>query len=164
MRRFRGCLAAVTLVLLAATPAPAREVGGELSCMIAGGIGLSLAGKRAINCVYYRRDGRVEFYLGSFARYGLDLGPAIARRVMFKVHAPQPEPIGALEGDFVGAGAGATISTGLAADALVGGGNHAVFIVPMANSDIKGLNINVGIGDLHLQFAGSERHRDADRD
>lgn len=153
-------LVAVSLLALcAATAARGQEVPGELRCSVAGGIGFAVVGDRAANCVYYRRDGRVEFYIGSLGRLGLDLGPAQARQVAFIVTVRQPEPKGALEGTFVGAGFGATLGRGVAADALVGGRDQTVAIVPIANSRPTGLNIEAGVGALNLRYAGTERRR-----
>jgi hypothetical protein len=153
-------LVAVSLLALAAgSGAQAGEAPGELRCSVAGGIGFAVTAKRATSCVYYRRDGRVEFYIGSFGRFGLDIGPAQARQAIFSVTAPVDAPLGALEGAFVGAGVGATLGQGFAGDALVGGRGGAVTIVPIANSRLTGLNVEAGIGALDLRYAGSEGRR-----
>lgn len=152
--------AALTTLVVAVLPAQAEIRAGELRCNVAGGIGFGPVGKRATTCVYYRRDGRVEFYLGSFGKYGLDLGPAQARRAIFEVLTNGPEPVGALDGDFAGIGVGATLGRGVAGDALIGGRSGAVQIVPIANSRLAGLNFEAVVSALHLRYAGTEGRRE----
>lgn len=156
--RFATPAAAALLLTCAYGAGPANAASGELRCSVAGGIGFVVAAKRATSCVYYRRDGRVEFYIGSFGRVGLDLGPAQARQAIFAVAAP--EEVGALDGDFVGAGVGATIGSGVAGDALVGGRANAASIMPIANSRLTGLNLSAGIDGLHLRYAGTDNRRE----
>jgi hypothetical protein len=152
--------ALVALVTLSAAPARAGEGAGQLRCSIAGGIGFGPAGKRATTCVYYRRDGRTEFYIGSLTRIGLDIGPAQARNAIFEVSTRVAEPVGALEGEFVGAGVGVTLGRGLAGDSLIGGRSGTVAIEPIANSRLTGLNVNVGVAGLALRYAGTESQRE----
>ena len=147
------------LALVAVTPARAGE-SGELRCSIAGGVGFVVAGKRATSCVYYRRDGSTEFYIGSFTRIGIDIGPAQARSAVFAVSVPAAAPPGALDGDYAGLGAGGTLGRGLAAEALVGGRGGSVQIAPIANSRLTGLNFEGGLGELHLRYAGMETRRE----
>lgn len=147
----------------AAPPPPLRQVeekAGELRCMIAGGIGFVIAGKRASSCIYYRSDGRVEFYIGSFGKFGLDFGPTQARSAIFEVIAPVPQPIGALDGDFLGLGVGTSIGRGEAGDALAGGRFGTAKIIPIANSRMTGLNLAAGISELHLRYKGTEGRRE----
>jgi hypothetical protein len=156
-------LVAVCFLTLSNVPlVHAEDATRELRCSVAGGFGFGPVGKRQTTCVYYRRDGRVEFYIGSFGRLGLDIGPSQARQAVFKVVAPAPEPVGALQGNFVGAGVGVTLGRGLAGDALVGG--QGVTIIPLANSRLTGLNVEAGIGDLTLQYEGTEGRRARLRD
>lgn len=155
----RKTLVAAGLLALCCAGTASAAPTGELRCSVAGGIGFTVVGKRAASCIYYRRDGWVEFYIGSLGRLGLDFGPVDARQVAFSVLVRPPETIGALEGDFVGVGAGATIGQGLAAEALVGGRGQAVEIVPISQNKFTGLNLNAGIADLNLRYAGTERRR-----
>lgn len=172
-------LFAAALVLAVAAPVRAADVEaapppaavradypiiGELRCNVAGGIGFVIAGKRGTTCIYYRADGRVEFYIGSFGRFGIDVGPAQARQAIFEVKSSGREPIGALDGDFIGLGAGSSLGRGASGDALVGGRENRVLIFPIANSRMTGLNFAVAIASLHLRYKGTEGRRERLRD
>ena len=139
-------------------PAAAQPRSSELRCTVAGGFGFLVAGQRAANCVYYRADGIVEFYIGSSSRFGVDVGPNNAQRLAFRVRAADPTAPAALQGDFVGAAAGVSIGQGVSAEALVGGAGGGVTLLPLDNPYYTGLNVAASLGVLHLQYAGSEPH------
>ncbi len=123
---------------------------------MAGGFGFFVAGKRGANCVYYRGDGDVEFYVGSSTRIGADIGPLNAQRLSFKVRTADSSQPGALQGDFVGAAGGVSIGEGASAQVLVGGANGGVVLQPFDLPNYSGLNISVALGVLSLQYAGRE--------
>ena len=162
--RSRGTFAVLaalsTLVTLSVAP-PASAEGGssELRCTQKGGFGFGITSDRPVTCVYYRRDGAVEFYTGAFHRVGLDVGPTNALRLAYKVSVPGPITTGALEGQFGGLGVGLTVGSGVGADALVGGARGSAALTPIANVSVTGLNANAGVGVLDLHYAGSERSR-----
>ena len=147
---------AVVAALMAGQPASARERGAELRCSVAGGFGFFVAGRRAINCVFYRPDDKVEFYIGSSDKFGVDLGPANATRLAFRVAGLDLERTGELQGNFVGAEAGASIGFGLSGEGLIGGQGSHIMLVPLYNQGLTGLNITAGLGVLELHYAGSE--------
>lgn len=154
-----GLIVSVALAASSAGSAHANTGLSELRCNITGGFGLVVTSQRATTCVYYRADGAVEFYSGAASRFGVDLGPADARKVIFRVAVPDPQPPGALDGVFSGAGLGVTLGTGISADALVGGRTGKVSLAPVANANFTGVNVNVGIGTLQLQYEGMETLR-----
>lgn len=143
-----------------ALPACAQRAPSELRCSMAGGFGFLVGSDRKLSCVYYRPDGVTEFYVGSSGRIGLDLGPTNALRLAYRVLSENHAP-GALAGDFAGPGFGVTLGRGIGADALVGGQARSVTLVPIANQSVTGLNVNAGIGVLHLRYAGREPARQA---
>lgn len=137
---------------------------GLLRCTMVGGFSVVIS-RTAVTCVFYRLDDIVEFYTGSSNKFGFAIGPSNANRVSYNVEAPDPNAPALLQGNFVGPGAGLTLGTGGQADVLVGGqggpdGGRGglVTLLPARVHDYTGLNINAGIDDLQLTYAGSE-HR-----
>ena len=152
----RAILTATAFALLAAAPASAQPRSSELRCTVAGGFGFFGAGQRAANCVYYRADGVVEFYVGSSSRVGADIGPTNAQRLAFRVRTANSGAPAALQGDFVGGAVGVTIGEGVSTEALVGGAGGGATLLPLDNPNYTGLNVTAALGVLHLQYAGSE--------
>ncbi len=155
---FATALFATAIALATAVPAAAQPRSSELRCTVAGGFGFFVAGQRAANCVYYRADGIVEFYVGSSSRVGADIGPLNAQRLAFKVRTAGPPTPGALQGDFVGAAVGVSIGEGASTEALVGGAGGGATLLPIDYPYYTGLNVTAAFGVLHLQYAGSEPH------
>ena len=138
--------------------AVAQPHSSELRCTVAGGVGIFVVGQRAANCVYYRADGMVEFYIGSSSRFGIDLGPTNAQRLAFKVTGADPTQPAALSGDFAGVAVGATLGEGISGQGLAGGATGNVTLLPINLPNYTGQNIAAGLGVLNLRFAGSEPH------
>ncbi len=160
MRPFRLVLLAFVAGLsLAAPPAFAQGGSSELRCTQAGGFGFIVTSNRKVTCTYYRQDGAVEFYTGTFERVGLDAGPTNAVRLAFLVSVPGPITTGALDGSFGGAGVQATAGSGIGADALIGGATGRAVLTPVQNLSLTGLNVNGGLGVLRLDYRGMERSR-----
>lgn len=149
-------MAALATLGCAPTAHARRGGSGELRCSVAGGFGFLVGSNRKVTCVYYRPDGAVEFYVGSTSRIGVDVGPNNAARAAYQVVGTDPAAPGMLAGDFAGPGFGATVGAGIGADALVGQG---VTLLPIANVYDTGVNVNAGLGVLHLDYAGMEPHR-----
>ncbi len=57
---------------------------------------------------------------------------------------------GALDGDYVGVSASATVGVGLGANALIGGLDKSVALQPLSVSGEKGLNVAAGVGAISL--------------
>ncbi len=148
--------AAVALAPVATATAQPRS--SELRCTVAGGFGYVVEGQRAANCVYYRADGMVEFYVGSSSRFGIDFGPTNAQRLAFKVQAADPTQPAALNGNFAGVAVGATLGEGLSTQGLLGGATGQVVLVPIDLPNYTGQNIAAGLGVLNLRYAGREPH------
>lgn len=155
------CLALLgAAACLASAPADAETVRGSMRCTVAGGIGLVVSA-HAVNCVYYRPDGNVEFYIGSSNRI-VDIGVSNPRRLAFTVVVKEPAPPAVLEGDYVGAGAGLTAGTGVAADALANA--RGAILIPAATYEMfTGFDVNAGVGSLRLRYAGAESKRVRER-
>ncbi len=161
MRLLVGLALAASLSLAAFVDGPVRAQGrsGQLRCTVAGGFGLVVTSGRAINCVYYRPDGAVEFYLGQSSHFGIDVGPTDAVRLAYHVIGADPERLGELAGNFAGVGLAATVGSGFGNDALVGGADNRAKLLPIGNQAVTGLNVEAGVSVLSLRFAGSEPRR-----
>jgi len=153
----RHVLAAAAFVAMVASAQPAaaqRVKAGVLTCDVSGGIGLILGSQRQVSCVYTPDlPGPQEGYIGSFTRFGLDLGITGGAVMVWAVFSGTSAGPGFLAGNYVGASGEATIAAGLGANVLVGGSNQTVALQPLSVSGQVGLNIAVGLGDLTLRPA-----------
>jgi hypothetical protein len=152
-----GRLAAVTGGLLLAASlsgtAARADVLGKLTCNIAPGAGAIVASMRAVSCTFVPADGPAELYNGQINRLGLDIGDQTSATLVYDVVAagtPGPE---ALTGEYIGPGFGVTLGTGGGLNALVGGG-HSLTLQPISATTSTGVNVNAGVGELHLVYAG----------
>src|SRR5262245_33750553 len=147
--------AAIAVMVTAANPANAQRVkAGVLTCDVSAGIGLILGSSRQVSCVYSPEAyGVQEGYVGSFTRFGLDLGITGGAVMIWAVFTSTTAGPGFLAGDYVGASGEATIAAGLGANVLIGGSNRTVALRPGSVSGQIGLNFAVGIGDLSLRPA-----------
>jgi Protein of unknown function (DUF992) len=149
--------AAAAIMVMSADPAAAQRIkAGVLTCDVSAGIGLILGSQRQVSCVYSPEAyGVQEAYVGSFTRFGLDIGitgGAVMIWAVFTSTTAGPGP-GFLAGDYVGASGEATIAAGLGANVLIGGSNRTVALQPVSVSGQIGLNVAIGIGDLSLRPA-----------
>ena len=156
MLRHVAGAAVLALVVASAEPAAAQRVkAGLLTCDVSGGIGLIIASKKAVSCVYAPDlPGPQEAYTGSFTRFGLDIGITGAGVMVWAVFTETTQGPGFLAGDYVGASGEVSIAAGLGANVLIGGSNRTVALQPLSVQGQTGLNLAVGIGDLTLRPAG----------
>lgn len=127
---------------------------GTLECDIDAGWGHVIASDRDMDCVFRPVDGRSEHYTGSMRRYGLDLGYTGDGALIWAVVAPTSEvERGALEGDYGGASASATIGVGLGANVLVGGLDKSIALQPVSVEGNTGLGVAAGVGVMTLRRA-----------
>jgi Protein of unknown function (DUF992) len=157
MLRYSVAAAAVALAVASAmTPVAAQRIkAGVLSCDVSGGLGLIVASQRQVSCLYTPDlPGPQEAYVGSFRRFGLDVGVTGGAVMVWGVFTSTIAGPGFLAGDYVGASGEATVAAGLGANVLVGGSSHTVALQPVSVSGQVGLNVALGIGDLTLYPAG----------
>jgi hypothetical protein len=102
-----------------------RVRAGTLNCDVSGGIGMIVASKKQVRCIY-SPDGRGprEAYIGSIEKFGLDIGATTGGRMVWAVYAPTRGGRYALAGHYAGAAAEATVGAGAGANALIGGSPH----------------------------------------
>jgi hypothetical protein len=156
MLRYAIGAMAVALTVASADPASAQRVrAGVLTCDVSGGIGLIIGSQKQVSCTYAPdMPGPPQGYVGSFTRFGLDIGITGGGVMVWAVFTGTTGGPGFLAGDYVGATAEATVAAGLGANVLVGGSNRSVALQPVSVQGQVGLNLAVGLGDLSLRPAG----------
>lgn len=147
-------VAAVTLPAPAMAQAPNRTKVGTLTCDISGGIGMIIASKKDVTCMFTpSQPGPREVYVGSINKFGLDIGATTGGEMLWAVYAPSTRKFGALAGNYGGASAEATVGAGLGANVLVGGSDRTVALQPVSVQGQTGLNLAVGVTGLQLRPA-----------
>lgn len=147
-------VAAVTLPAPAMAQAPNRTKVGTLTCDISGGIGMIIASKKDVTCMFTpSQPGPREVYVGSINKFGLDIGATTGGEMIWAVYAPSTRKFGALAGNYGGASAEATVGAGLGANVLVGGSDRTVALQPVSVQGQTGLNLAVGVTGLQLRPA-----------
>jgi len=126
---------------------------GTLECDVSAGLGMIIASKQEVSCVFVTVQGPQEAYVGSIQKFGLDIGATAGGRMAWAVFAPTNRPAWALAGNYIGATAQATIGAGLGANVLVGGSNRTISLQPLSVSGQTGLNVAAGVADLTLRPA-----------
>jgi hypothetical protein len=139
--------------------APAQAAGhsgvkvGTLTCNVASGWGFVFGSSKDLRCVF-RGNGRNDHYSGSISKFGVDIGYTEGGVLVWGVFAPTSDVrAGALEGDYAGATASATVGVGLGANVLVGGLDKSIALQPLSMEGNKGLNVAAGIGSISLHAA-----------
>ena len=158
MKTFRLMLGAAVAVagLAIASTADAAPHGvrvGDLTCNVASGWGFVFGSSKDLHCTY-RGNGHREHYVGSISKFGVDIGYTEGGVLVWGVFAPTSDMRkGALEGDYVGASAQATVGLGAGANVLVGGLDKSFALQPLSVEGNKGLNVAAGIGSISLKGA-----------
>jgi hypothetical protein len=153
---FTGALAAVTIAAAAFTASAQpqdRVQAGVLNCDVSGGLGLILGSQKEVTCQFLPADSNStrEVYVGVINKFGLDIGATARGQMVWNVFAPTSRSVAALAGDYVGAGAEATIAVGLGANVLIGGNNRTVALQPVSIQAQEGLNVAAGVTELRLR-------------
>lgn len=160
MHKALSAFAALAIAAAAALPAPIfaqapnRTKAGTLTCDISGGIGMIIASKKDVTCMFTpSQPGPREVYVGSISKFGLDIGATTGGEMVWAVYAPSTRKFGALAGNYGGASAEATVGAGVGANVLVGGSNRTVTLQPLSVQGQTGLNIAAGVAGLDLRPA-----------
>jgi hypothetical protein len=140
-----------------AAVAPQQPQGGikvgTLTCNVSAGVGFIFGSKKSLSCDYAPGGHTAEHYSGTFSKYGLDIGFADSSVLVWTVVAPTSTVAsGALQGDYAGATASATIGIGLGANVLIGGFDKSIALQPLSVSGGTGLNIAAGAGVITLKY------------
>ena len=138
---------------------PVSEVGGQqlgvLECTIAGGWGKLVVSSKKATCEFKHNNGALEKYTGLMEKLGIDIGKTEESYMTWVVFTTAENKPGdfALEGQYVGASAGASLGIGLGANALVGGSAKQIGLQPVSVEGFKGLNLALGLASLTLDKA-----------
>jgi hypothetical protein len=153
---FRTIITAAALALAAlsgSAQAQDRVQSGQLTCDVSAGIGLIIGSQRNVSCTFTPSSpGPIEYYTGSISKLGIDLGVTTGGVMVWLVFAPTNRPVGALQGNYVGGSAEATVIAGVGANALIGGSNRTVTLKPLSVQGQTGLNIAAGVAGLELRW------------
>ncbi len=147
-----AAISAVALTMALAQPQD-RVQAGVLNCDVSGGLGLIIGSQKEVTCQFLPADANSprEVYVGVINKFGLDIGATTQGQLVWNVFAPTSRPVSALAGDYVGAGAEATVAVGLGANVLIGGSNRTVALQPVSIQGQTGLNIAAGVTELRLR-------------
>jgi hypothetical protein len=157
MKSFRlmlGAAVAVSCLAIAsaASAAPAGVKVGTLTCNVASGMGFIFGSSKDVRCSYEPTKAMVEHYAGSINKWGVDIGYTNKSKLIWAVFAPASDVRpGALEGEYAGASAQATVGVGLGANVLIGGLDKSIALQPLSVSGQTGLNVAAGIGSISLK-------------
>lgn len=158
-RNFR--LAAGTAIAVAALAfggaASAAEHGvkvGTLACHVSSGWGFIFGSSRDLHCDFRPSKAPTgERYAGTISKFGVDIGYTSGGELIWEVFAPSSDlRHGALQGDYAGATASATIGVGLGAHVLIGGLDKSIALQPLSIEGNTGLNVAAGIGAISLKW------------
>jgi hypothetical protein len=143
--------------LLPALVGPAVAQGGlqvgNLTCNASSAWGFIFGSTRDIACTF-ASPGRVEYYRGQIAKFGVDIGYTQGGVLIWTVVAPTANlRPGDLAGTYGGATASATVGIGIGANALVGGSNNTIALQPLSIEANRGLNIAAGVASMSLSPA-----------
>jgi|GEM_PF-288489 len=134
-------------------PAPAGIKVGSLTCNVSSGFGFLFGSSKELKCTYAPNSGTGEHYTGTFSKYGVDIGYADNATLVWGVVAPSSDVRpGALQGDYAGATAGATIVVGLGANVLIGGLDKSIALQPISVQGNTGLEVTAGVGVITLKY------------
>jgi hypothetical protein len=155
MTRYLIAAGALAVALVSSDPAPAQRIkAGVLTCDVSGGLGFIVGSQKEVSCLFSPdQSGPQEAYVGTITKIGLDIGITGAGVMVWGVFTETNRGYGFLAGDYVGASGEATIAAGLGANVLVGGSNQTVALQPVSVSGQVGLNLALGVADLHLRPA-----------
>ncbi|MEM8651776.1 MAG: DUF992 domain-containing protein [Pseudomonadota bacterium] len=149
-----GSLATAAMMLTStiAHSVEARIEVGLLTCRVEAGTGLVLGSSKDMACTFQGIDDFTERYSGNVKKFGLDIGSTDATTIKWAVFAPTTElESGALEGNYAGVAAEATVGVGIGANALIGGFDKSIALQPFSGQVQEGLNIAAGIGTMSLK-------------
>jgi hypothetical protein len=97
--------------------------------------------------------GPQQVYNGSISKFGLDVGATGGGVMIWAVFTDSiaPPSPAFLAGDYFGASGQVTVAAGLGANVLLGGSNNTIALQPVSVSTSVGLNLALGVAELHLR-------------
>jgi hypothetical protein len=146
-----AALAAASLFGTAAYAAPAGVKAGLLTCDVSGGMDL-VRSNHALSCIYQGTGNRAtEHYVGHISSIGVNFGYTKDAKIAWAVFAPSSDfKAKALQGEYAGVTAGATVGIGGNANVLVGGLDKSISLQPLSLQGNEGINIAAGVSSIKL--------------
>ena len=146
----------LTAALMAFAPAaqssPSGVRVGTLTCHVKSGWGHVVTSSRPMDCDFRPGHRAPEHYRGTLSRYGVDLGYTRGGALIWEVIAPTSDVrAGALEGNYAGASADATVGLGAGANILVGGLDRSIALQPLSVEGNTGIALAAGVGVMNLK-------------
>ena len=138
-----------------ASAADRRFEVGRLICKLRPHVGLIVGSRQRIDCQFVRtRHRRVENYLGTVTRFGLDLGITVGGVMSWGILMTTRMPArGALAGHYLGASGDVSLGFGVGAKVLVGGSRRTTVLQPVSVSGRVGINLAAGVTGLTLRYS-----------
>ncbi|MBW9118185.1 DUF992 domain-containing protein [Rhizobium cauense] len=147
----------VPLSVLPLQPAFAASehfVAGRLECNLSRSEGAVLGSKQNLDCLFLPSEqGAPVRYAGVIDNFGIDVGEVKNAKMVWAVDAISKQHAYDLEGTYRGLEAAAAVGIGVGAKVLTGGTRGTFSLQPVAISGEEGLNISVGVTQLHLKAA-----------
>jgi|SRR6185369_832283 len=159
MSKHYATFAAFALIATLATPVgaqgPAWTQVGVLDCRVDPSIGLIVAGRQSMQCVFNQNPSiPPQGYLGALNMVGLNIGVSAGSVLGWAVFAPTVGiPAGALAGDYVGASGDIGVGLGVGANVLVGGSGRTFALQPLSLKGSVAANVALGVATLTLRPA-----------
>jgi hypothetical protein len=157
MSRIQTALAAAASIAVlsfagTAQAAPHGVKVGLLTCHVESGWGYVLGSSKNMHCSYQPNHGDVDRYDGSISKFGVDIGYTRSAVIEWDVVAPSSDVRrGALQGDYAGATASATVGGGVGAHVLLGGFDKSIALQPLSVEGSTGFDIAAGVGEMSLE-------------
>jgi len=158
MKRSHSLLLGLAAIASLAFAAEARaETGGVkvgvLTCNVSSGWGLIFGSSKDLNCTFAPSADKVENYTGKISKFGVDIGYQKGGVMVWTVFAPTANVApGALQGGYGGVTAGGTVGVGGSANALVGGSDKTISLLPLSIEGATGLNVAAGVASIELTY------------
>ncbi len=135
-----------------ANAAPSGVKVGVLTCHVESGWGYVLGSSKDMHCEYRPNHGDEDRYAGNISKFGVDIGYTSSAVIYWDVVAPSSDiRPGALQGDYAGATASATIGGGIGAHVLLGGFDKSIALQPVSVEGNTGLDVAAGVGAMSLR-------------
>ena len=135
---------------------------GVLECRGGQNVGMVIASKTTLECVFRSEGRRPEPYLAHVTRIGVDLGVTENTSFAWAVHAPtQRLGHGDLAGNYGGVGGNVSFGLGGGGNLMWGGSQNSYALQPLSLQGQTGLNVAGGVVGLDLEPAGlvKRKHR-----
>jgi hypothetical protein len=150
----------VAALATAANAAPHGVKVGMLTCHVHSGWGYVVGSSKDMDCSYRPKNRGEDRYTGSLSKLGVDIGYTNGGTLVWDVIAPTSDlRPGALEGEYGGATASATVGAGVGANVMIGGFDKSIALQPVSVEGNTGLNISGGIGAMSLKSVKSAARR-----